>query len=286
MNETRDRVYYVYGFVRTEHCPEACSFLTGHDAGERFLGIGVDEDDAPRLWRGKKGISAILCTVDGEQFCDQSGDIKIGHLAGVAPGVVKHQSVLERAMQFGPILPLHFGTVFRSMERLDDFLFSHSGTIASFLEQIEGKREWSVQGYVDIVRCERALWLRKQAQASPEGVPTPVPESFPGDRDRHERYEAAYNWAAERCAESFKSLAPLASDSCERRLLPSEDGSEDNEMVANWAFMISANGIDDFRSLVERISNEFSSSGLSFHLSGPWPPYTFCPALDEEMMNE
>jgi hypothetical protein len=115
---------------------------------------------------------------------------------------------------------------------------------------------------------------------------TPVAESLRAQLMRRDLKEAVDDWTSGKCAGFFESLMPLAANSSERRLLPRDGGADSCEMVANWAFLVERNGIDDFRALVERVSKEFSPSGLSFHLSGPWPPYSFCPALDEEPMNE
>jgi hypothetical protein len=54
----------------------------------------------------------------------------------------------------------------------------------------------------------------------------------------------------------------------------------DKDMVLNWAFLVPRKAVADFRTRIEQANAEHDRQGLVFQLSGPWPPYSFCPALE------
>jgi hypothetical protein len=57
-------------------------------------------------------------------------------------------------------------------------------------------------------------------------------------------------------------------------------------MVLNWAFLVPRTGLADFRGRIERANSDQKLCGLTFELSGPWPPYSFNPVLEREVAPE
>jgi hypothetical protein len=52
-------------------------------------------------------------------------------------------------------------------------------------------------------------------------------------------------------------------------------------MIFNGAFLLLRSDIDAFRGEVEAIGDTYAEQGLTLELTGPWPPYNFCPPLRE-----
>jgi gas vesicle protein GvpL/GvpF len=48
----------------------------------------------------------------------------------------------------------------------------------------------------------------------------------------------------------------------------------------NMAFLVARHGLCAFRERVERASRSLEGTGLDLQITGPWPPYSFCPALE------
>jgi hypothetical protein len=53
-------------------------------------------------------------------------------------------------------------------------------------------------------------------------------------------------------------------------------------MVLNWAFLVPQGAVADFQKQVEHVNARRTPSGLTFAVSGPWPPFSFCPTLETE----
>lgn len=286
MNEAAGRVYYVYGFARTGlgSCPRAPNSCEA--ANDTLPCAGVDESDRPCLWPNFGGVAAIVSTVKRDDFCGPTGDANLANLAWMAPRVIRHQKVLEVAMRLGPIIPARFGTLFSSKENLTAFLEKHATTISEFLSRMEDSQEWGVQGFIDAAVCE-AAWLARQHSASDAHGHLSAGAAFMHEELlRGKMKNEIDEWISDKCAELLELLPPVATESCERRLLPKENEGSNREMVANWAFLLPTKNLDDFRSRVERISGKYADQGLTFITSGPWPPYSFCPALSDDTDDE
>ena len=68
-------------------------------------------------------------------------------------------------------------------------------------------------------------------------------------------------------------------DACPLRLQPADSAGRDAEMILHAANLLLRSGVDGFRKRVEAVGAAYAEQGLSLDLSGPWPPYNFCPPL-------
>jgi hypothetical protein len=51
-------------------------------------------------------------------------------------------------------------------------------------------------------------------------------------------------------------------------------------MVLNWALLLPSAAVPGFRARIQCANAGQIHGGLAFEVSGPWPPYSFCPALE------
>jgi hypothetical protein len=271
MNENNETVYYVYGFVRTNSCAN--------------LTCGIDEGNPPHLWPDFGDVAAIISSAARADFCGDSGDANLSNLAWIAPRAMRHQNALEEAMLQGPVLPVRFGTLFSTLDKLEAFIATNAPAISSFLTEIEGNEEWSVQGFIDKSVSEPAWMTDKRAEIHKKDI-TPGMAFMMEEKLRVDMKQALGDWIIMKSSELLELLALLAAGSGERRILPNEDPESKKEMVSNWAFLVPIGNLDKFRTEVERVSGECKSMGLSFELAGPWPPYSFCPNLADASVTE
>ena len=52
-------------------------------------------------------------------------------------------------------------------------------------------------------------------------------------------------------------------------------------MIFNRAFLLRRDNITDFQAHVKRFDTDCREQGITVELSGPWPPYSFCPSMVE-----
>jgi hypothetical protein len=198
-------------------------------------------------------------------------------LQWLGPRVMRHQAVVEAAMQDSPVLPPRLGTLFSSLPMLERFITIHHDTIASFLAATEVKEECALKGLLDWAKAND--WLVSRFAEGDEG------SSGSGTRylrERRMRAAAAReinHWVAQLVGPVVDELRQCASDWCQRDVVAQAPAGEP-QPVLNLAFLVSRDCAAQFRRCVERASRQHGESGLELTLSGPWPPYSFCPALE------
>ena len=94
--------------------------------------------------------------------------------------------------------------------------------------------------------------------------------------DRREQRASVYQTI--QCVE--QSLASNAETFCRIRNLPSDLTGRTEEMVFNAAFLLPSSSQASWLETVQRVRQDVQSKGLALEVSGPWPPYHFCPALE------
>ena len=75
-------------------------------------------------------------------------------------------------------------------------------------------------------------------------------------------------------------LSATAEHCCRIRTLPGDLTGRSEEMVFNAAFLLPSSVQEGWLETVRRTRQEICRQGLLLEVSGPWPPYHFCPSLE------
>jgi len=228
-------------------------------------------------------VAAVWSPVALEEFCGAGAAARLQDLAWVGPRIVRQQEVVAGIMAFSPVLPLRFGTIFSSRERLTEVLRRHYDAAAAFLEAMAGREEWAVKGMLDQARAQEKLWALKLTQEAPalEALSTGR-RYFQEKRLREQSDQELQKWLKHTARELAQSLGDYAVEFRERRLLSRQATGRDQEMVWNWAFLVPQSAVAAFKAQIQAANAEHGRRGLALECTGPWPPYSFCPALDLE----
>ena len=269
MKTESDHIIYLYCFARYSLLP---------DLGE----TGVDGKNPVSLHH-HMDIAAVVSIVPFEEFRGPSAESRLSDLSWVGPRAVRHEEVVEQVMHFSPVLPARFGTLFSSTHSIEKILEKHHDTIRGFLDEVADKEEWSVKGLLDQEKAREKLISTLLSRESENLSSLPIGRRyFQEQRLRTSAAKELNNYLKKVCKEMLEDLSNHASDFCERKVLPGIAPEGNNDMVLNWAFLMSRDGVRNVRPLIDRANEDLASQGLTFQLSGPWPPYSFCPALEME----
>jgi hypothetical protein len=273
MNQDSNNVFYVYGFTHSH------ASHPSHRIPTAILSGGIDESHPPSF-RGNGNVAGVVSQVSRAEFCGPAGEKNLQDLAWLAARACRHQAVLEQAMRLGPVLPARFGTLFSSPASLESFLRKHEAAIARFLGRVGRRQEWAVKGFLDQGRAETEWLARRRSDKPGPSGSSPGVAYLQEQNLRLQAKQALDDWLAEACQGLLNELNPLASEIVTRRILARETPGAPREMVLNWALLLPAGAVADFRGRIERANAEHNPGGLAFEVSGPWPPYSFCPVLE------
>ena len=264
---------YLYCLARLECLSvvreSAEPFLHGVDG--RYPVTTLDQQD--------DGVVAVIGQVDPAEFSDQN----LQALDWLGPRAQRHEAVVERVMDVSPVLPVKFGTMFRSRASLKKFLGRHREDIVRVLDELRDKTEWSVKGYLveedarRIIAAEDTeIQSRRAALSQSPGV------RYLQQKQLDAKIEAVLKAGVARVTHDLhQALALHAVDSTALRLHASAVTGRPERMVFNGSFLLISETLPNFRAALSDQQHAHQGTGLTLELRGPWPPYNFCPTFSE-----
>ncbi|OGA51922.1 MAG: hypothetical protein A3F74_11855 [Betaproteobacteria bacterium RIFCSPLOWO2_12_FULL_62_58] len=262
---------YLYCLAR----PECLSVVKG--PAEQDL-RGVDER-YPLAALEEDGVVAVIGAVDPGEFCDRN----LQTLRWVGSRACRHEAVVERIMGASPVLPVKFGTIFRSRTSLKEFLGRHREGISRVLDELRDKAEWSVKGYLNEGEARRIVTAADPAIQSRVAALSPSPGArYLQQKQLDAMIEAALRAWVERVTHDLHEVLALhAVASSELRRHAGAVTGRPERMVFNCSFLVTPAALPDFRAVLSDQLHAHKGTGLTLELRGPWPPYNFCPTLSE-----
>lgn len=241
-------------------------------------GLGVDERH-PVMALNEAGMVAVIGDVVVAEFSEEN----LQTLSWVGSRAGRHEAVVASVMESSPVLPVKFGTIFRSRASLQQFLAQHREAMLHALDALNEKTEWSIKGYI-LEQDARALI----AADDPEIQSLRVRLSCsPGARYlQQKQIDGKIDVALEaRLAQAThglgQALALRAIASTALRLHSSAITGRSERMVFNGSFLLSPETLPEFLATLSMQQRACQAIGLALELRGPWPPYNFCPDLSE-----
>ncbi|MEW5914233.1 MAG: GvpL/GvpF family gas vesicle protein [Thermodesulfobacteriota bacterium] len=255
--------------------------LTKDGLAHSLAGPGLEEGHPLRL-HGLGGLAAVACPVSLADFSGAEAEARLRDTAWLLPRLCRHEEVVERAMSLSPVLPLRFGTIFSSPEALARRVRPHQGAIAEFLAKAAGREEWAVKGYWNKAQAlERLCQEKRQLEAGRLAALGPGQRYFEEKKLAAAAQEELGRRLRRSCEATGQALARQAAEFLPRNLLSADSGGDGHEMVVNWAFWVPRGKLEDFQALLRREQAANSAQGLLWECSGPWPPYSFAPCLED-----
>jgi len=247
-----------------------------------LLGPGVDGQNSIAV-ATYQDLVAIWSPVLLADFSGPEAEERMQDLTWIGPRVIRHQEVVTGVMRHSPVLPVRFGTIFASLANLEKVLQRHADTIAGFLERLTDQEEWAVKGMLDRPGAKNKLFCLKLArEAESLEALSPGKRYFEEQRLRAAGDQELQQWLHKVCREVWTDLRDYTAGIQERRLLSRKTTGSDQDMVWNWALLIPRQAVGGFQTRIQDINAQYADCGLRVEVAGPWPPYSFCPALDME----
>jgi hypothetical protein len=252
--------WYVYGVVGLDAGGELAR-------GVRGVGSGADV----RIFEHGP-LGAIVSEVALDEFGEDALPDRLNERAWLESKARAHEDVLQAFAGSTGVVPLRFGAIFRDRADVTALLAERADAFAASLERVRGRVELGVKSWADPTR--RA--------AGPQGQSRPATSGRSYLELRLQAREADAQTGARLAAlvqAAHERLLALAVDGVANRPQPRELTGRADEMVLNAAYLVAT---DDrsFAREVERLDVEGRGSGVSFELTGPWPPYNF---VDEQV---
>jgi gas vesicle protein GvpL/GvpF len=182
--------------------------------------------------------------------------------------VLRHQQVNETVMQKHTVIPMSFGTVFKTNDDIIELLRSAYDAFSDVLNKMQGKFEFGLK-----VLWDRDLIIREIEEEDEDirrlksEISSQKGSTYFARMQYGRLIDAALQARSERyVAEIFDALRSVSVAS--RSNKPIGD-----KMIMNAAFLVSREMEPAFDGRVKQIGQQYDK--LTFKYTGPWPPYNF-----------
>ena len=256
---------YVFCFVRA-------------GGAEAAVGRGL-AGDTPLQARLHGQVAAICCEVPLQEWTGAAGEAHLKDVSWLGPRALRHEEVVEQMRRASPVLPLRFGCLFSSEERLEELLRREHERIAAFIEKTAHEEEWSLQGALDLKACEEAMFA-----ADPRVARLPASSGSRYLMEQQLRKDAvrlAREWVKESEAVILQALEGLVL--ARRPLRPASrgPGAPALEGFFHWALLVPEGAEAELARRLEPLAEPMLARGLHLSARGPWPAYNFAPHLGD-----
>lgn len=232
-----------------------------------------------------RDLLAVVRTVSLEEFCGSDAEKNMQEIDWIVPRVQQHEAVIEQSMVYSPVFPVPFGKIFSSLPVFMDFFESNYEAIIHFLKKIDRIEEWSVKGLFN-KECIKNDLLQSKINQNVDHLNSLKKgmRYFQEKKMEKEAEVEVFDHLRGILDCEFKELSQYAVAVVERQLI---QGMCDSgfKMASNWAFLISPSQSNVFKLKIQSINAAIADKGLHFEVSGPWPPYSFCPILSQNSMS-
>ena len=240
---TEYRGKYVYCIIRTGD-------------GQSFGPIGIGAEPT------------LVSTVSWRHLAAVVSDAPVGIQDPTRDNVLAHQRVNEIVMQDHTVLPMSFGTVFKTREDILELLRSAYEAFADVLNKMQDKLEfglkvlWDRDEIVKQIEHEDEDIHRLKSEISSQKGSTYFARMQYGRlidgalQQRSERY----------VAEFLQRLRDVSVASRVNRAIG-------DKMILNAAFLVQRDQEQAFDRRIKEVASRYDK--LTFKYTGPWPPYNF-----------
>ncbi len=239
------------------------------------------DDRHPVYTHDFNDITAVLSRVMPEEFTGKAVQEQMRDVAWITSRACRHQAVVEQITRQADVFPAPFGTIFSNDCVLAELIHRHHKQIRDFLERVAGHAEWSLKCFLNHGKAAAALAESAlAAEARHLAALAPGARYFEEKKIQRAAGKQLNHWLDTIVSALKQQLAAIAGRHRWRDLLSRQATGIEMDMVINGAFLVAHDNLDNFRQKAEELNQIHAPEGLVFELSGPWPPYSFCPSLD------
>jgi len=260
---------YLYGIVPA--APLELSAVKGVEGGCDVSLVGFED------------LACAVSPVPLSEYGEQGMTAHAQELDWIAPRALRHQDVVQRLRQAGPVIPLKFGALRSTREKVREMLQKHHQPLLGLLERLRGREEWGVRVYADPDLASRALeGAGPGARAINQGMSLASEGEAYFLRKRKQQLVSQQQdlFLSGLGDEIYQRLLGCVVDGRKSRF---GDASPQTARltVLKAAFLVDEQEAAQFQSAIGQLEADYRDYGVTIELSGPWAPYSFCGDLTQ-----
>lgn len=216
-------------------------------------------------------VAAAAASVPLAEFGEDAIAAHLNDRAWLESQARAHEAVLERVAAVAAVVPFRFGAIYRDRRDVEAMLGERAHELVAALSRVEGRVELGVKVWADRSRLE--------ASSGASGAAATGRAYLERRLQEQERAQRLADRVTEIAHAAHTRLLRKAIEGVANRPQPRELTGRDEPMILNGAYLVAA-GDQLLAAEVDALRAEHVDDGISFELTGPWPPYNFVAAED------
>ncbi|MFL5955048.1 MAG: GvpL/GvpF family gas vesicle protein [Gaiellaceae bacterium] len=212
-------------------------------------------------------LAAVVTAVPLSEYGEEELAERLNDRVWLEQHALAHQRTLERVAAATAVVPFRFGAIYRELESVRALLRDRHRELVAALERVRGRVEIGVKAWAEPDRLAAAL-----AGATADG------SSGRGYLEHRLKEQQQARTAAARLSEiahvAHARLIACAVDGVANRPQPPELSGREETMILNAAYLVDGGG-DGLAAEASRLQAMHRDDGVTFEVTGPWPPYNF-----------
>jgi hypothetical protein len=222
----------------------------------KFGAIGMDEQWPEVYTINFKDMAAVI------------SEIPLAPLDSTRENVLAHERVNETVMRDHTVIPMSFGTIFKTREDIVELLRSAYDAFADVLSKMQDKLEYGLKVLWDRDEIVRTI---EQEDEDIHRLKTEISSQKGSTYFARMQYGRLIDGALQQRSERYVAefLQRLRDVSVASRV----NRAIGDKMIMNAAFLVQRDQEPAFDRRIKEIASTFDK--LTFKYTGPWPPYNF-----------
>jgi hypothetical protein len=222
----------------------------------KFGAIGMDEEWADVYTINFKDMAAVV------------SDVPMTPLDSTRENVLAHERVNETVMRDHTVIPMSFGTIFKTREDIVELLRSAYEAFADVLNKMQDKLEFGLKVLWDREEIVKAIEQEDEdIHRLKDEISSQKGSTYFARMQYGRLIDGALQLRSERyVAEFLQRLRDVSVASRVNRAIG-------DKMIMNAAFLVQRDQEQAFDRRIKEIASSFDK--LTFKYTGPWPPYNF-----------
>jgi hypothetical protein len=249
--------------------PSTLASVSSPGSRGKYVYCVIDSSDAQKFGPIGIGVNpSDVYTVHYRNLAAVVSDAPLEVLDSTRENVLAHERVNETVMREHTVIPMSFGTIFKTREDIVELLRSAAEAFGDVLNKMQNKLEFGL----------KVLWDRDLAIREVEGEDEDISrlkKEISGQKGPTYFARMQYGRLVDSALESRSEryMAEILNELRDVSVASRINKPIGDKMIMNAAFLISRDRESAFDARVKAIASRFDK--LTFKYTGPWPPYNF-----------
>lgn len=225
-------------------------------------------------------VGAVFTKEDPAMFSGKRGEENMADLQWLLPRITYHQAITSWLSEKATVLPVRFGALYSDKVKLLSFVEQNRDAVLASISRLENTSEWDLKIYSDTGLLTSRLEQELLKEESKKLASFSSGKRYFHEQKLKKQVQGALELKIqELLLEVSREFAEVPVDAVQIRGAVKEEEKE-KSLIGHQALLLENEKTSILKDKIQIWNDCHKEQGAFIKLSGPWPPYNFCPSFD------